>query len=185
MKKRVEKHIKNQDFVKVYLADKDDLSITHFEGFIFEQSDRFILMSDTTDFNYDGIVVLRKSDISEIKHKENERFFKKILDDEKITELIFTKRDALNFSLSTFEDMFEQLQSSGLSIIIECKYSKDDRFLIGPIVKTENKRVRLKYFNANGEFDLKPTSAKYKEITFFKIDSPYANIFYKYAKDIE
>lgn len=60
MKKRINKHIENKDFVKVYITDNDDTEITHFEGLIFEQNDKLILMNDMTDFYYDGLVILKK-----------------------------------------------------------------------------------------------------------------------------
>ncbi|MXV49610.1 hypothetical protein GS399_01390 [Pedobacter sp. HMF7647] len=185
MKKRIAKHIKNQDFVKVYITNTDDYEIDHFNGIIYEQNDKFILMCDTFDFNFDGFIVLRKSDISEIKCTENEKIFKQIIDNERITNSITKKRLAINVTLSAFKEMFIQLMYLKLPIIIECKYGKDDRFQIGPICEVDEKKVKLKHFNASGEFDLKPTTARYKEITFFRIDSPYANIFYKYAKEIE
>lgn len=60
MNKRINRHIENRDFVKVYITDKDDLIITHFEDFIFEQTERLILMNDMTDFNYDGFINYKK-----------------------------------------------------------------------------------------------------------------------------
>ncbi len=185
MKKSIAKHIENKDFVKVYIVDKEDLIITHFEGIIFEQSNKFIFMNDTNDFNFDGFIVLRKTDISEIKCTDNERFFKEIIDNEKITDLIFQRRRNLEFKLDNFQGMCNCLKNLNLPIIVECKYGNDKRFLIGPINDVEDKKVRIKYFNSRGEFDIKPVSAKYKEITFLRIDSPYANMFYKYTKEPE
>ncbi len=185
MKKRIKKHIENQNFVKVYLTDRDDLALTHFAGIIFEQTDKFILMNDMTDFFFDGFIILRKSDVSEIKHTENEKFFKTIIDQEKITDLILERREHLNFSLDNFFGMFTQLHESKLAIILECIYGEDERFQIGPVYEVGNKKVKLRYFNANGDFDLKPVSVKYKDITFVRFDSPYTNTFFKYAVEVE
>ena len=133
MKSRIKKHIEHQDYVKVYIVDNEDLKITHFEGIIFEQSDKFVLMCDTTDFYYDGLIVLRKRDISEIKHSDNERFFKHILDSEKISDVLIQKRAAIEFKLSSFKEMFTWIKDQKRPIIVECKYDKDDRFQIGQI----------------------------------------------------
>ena len=46
-----------------------------------------------------------------------------------------------------------------------------------------DKKVLIKYFNARGEFT-KPVSSKLKDITYIHVDSPYANTFYKYAKEV-
>lgn len=91
MKKRVKKYIDKNEFVKLYLTDKDENSLTHFEGFIFAQSSKFILMCDFQDFNYDGFVVVRKSDVSEIKRTENEIFFDSIVEAEGIKNKLLEK----------------------------------------------------------------------------------------------
>lgn len=91
----------------------------------------------------------------------------------------------MKISLAPFRELFSQIQNLCIPVIIECKYGNDDRFQIGPIYKVSDKKVRIKYFNARGEYDVKPVSSKFKEITSVKIDSPYANMFYKYAKEIE
>ena len=185
MKARIKKHIEKQDFVKVYIVDHNDLDITHFEGIIFEQTDKFVLMNDTTDFSYDGLIVLRKSDISEIKHSDNEKFLKHILDSENITDILIQKKSAIDFKLGGFKEMFTWIKNQNRAVIVESKYSNDDRFQIGPINEVLDKKVRIDHFNACGEYDLKPVSAKFKEITFFRIDSPYCETFYKYAKRVD
>ena len=184
MKKLIEKHIKNIDFVKVYLSDnKTDSEITHFEGYIFEQNKKFIIMNDMYDFTYDGLVIVKKSDISEIKHTKNEKFFTKILAKENIKKSIINTWEQRKISLQNIETIFTQIQSLQIPVILECQYGNDDRFIIGPIEKIGTKKVKVKYFNAQGEYDFKPVSAEYKDITVIRFDSPYANIFYKYAKD--
>lgn len=183
MNKKITKHIKNQDYVKVYIAD-DEL-ITNFNGFIFEQNEKFILIGCAPDFNYDGLAVIRKSDISEIKHSDNEKFFKKIMDEEKISQLIAERRKSILFSLDSFSKMFMQLKEQNLPIIIECNYGNKDRFIIGPVKDVEEKKVKIRYFNSVGEFDFKPVVIKYKEITSIKIDDPYATTFFKYTFEVE
>ncbi len=184
MNKKIAKHIKNQDYVKVYIADEDK-SITNFNGLIFEQSNKFILMSNTHDFYPEGLVVLRKSDVTEIRHSDNEKFYQKILEGEKIIPLIIDRCKSIPFSLDSFPKMFAQLQKLNLPLIVECNYNGDDRFNIGPVEEVLDKKVRIKYFNSRGEFDLKPVTLKYKEITVIRFDDPYANTFFKYAFQIE
>ena len=179
--KLISKHIKKKNFVKVYIS-YNGYNLTHFEGFIFEQNRDFILMSDMNDFNYDGLVVLRKSDISEIKHTDKIKFFHKILKKEKIKKRIFKRRAKIDFKLETMYKMMKQLKKLQIPIICEHLYEKEELFQIGPIQKVGKKKAEIKYFNALGKFDFKPAIAKYKSITYIQIDSPYANIFYKYVK---
>ncbi len=185
MKKRIKKYIDAKNFVKVYLADDDGFTLTHFEGIIFDQNEKFILMSDFDDFNYDGFVVARMTDISEIKKTDNESFFDSIIEKEGIKEVILQKASDLKFKLSDFPEMFNSLKELGGAIIIECLYETESKFQIGPVSKVEKKKVFIDYINAKGEYDLKPVTSKYKDITYFKLDSPYANMFFKYSKRVE
>ena len=48
MRKRINKHIENKDFVKIYISGNEN-SITHFEGINFEHNDKLLMMNDITD----------------------------------------------------------------------------------------------------------------------------------------
>lgn len=185
MKKRLKKHIEEQNFVKIYLADEDGFELTHFEGIIFDQNEDFILMCDLEDFSYDGFVVFRKSDISEIKRTDNEIFFDSIIKNEGIKEELIQKASSLDFSLGSMTEMFSKLFDDKQAIIIERLYETKTKFQIGPISKVVKKKVFIDYFNAKGEYDLKPVTSKFKDITYFRIDSPYSNLFFKYSKRID
>jgi len=156
--------------------------MAQFNGFILEEYKDFILMSDTYDFMFDGFIILKKSDIDEIKHTENEKFYLKILKQEKIKKDIYLKRRKLDFKLSSIKNMMKNLQRLKTPIICEHLYKKEDLFQIGTIEKVTKKKSQMKYFNARGEFTLKLLPIPYKTLTFIRIDSPYAKLFYKYSK---
>ena len=40
MKKRINKHIEKQDYVKVYIVDRDDLDLDNFSGIIYDQNEK-------------------------------------------------------------------------------------------------------------------------------------------------
>jgi len=185
MKQKLDQHILSHNYVKVYITDKESAHITHFAGIVFDQTDDLVLMSDTNDFDYDGLIVLRKNDISEIKHTDNERFVTHILEQEGLRENWLERRAAMNISLAPLQQLLEQVQALGLPIIAECRYKGDDIFQVGPIHSVTEEHLKIQYFNANGEYDLKPTLAELDAITFLRIDSPYANLMFKYAAKAE
>lgn len=185
MKKRIQKHIDKQDYVKVYTCDQDSTTITNYNGFILAQTNKYILVCNTNDFWYDGTTIIRKADIDEIRRTENEKFFQKIIEKEGLKEDFLKRSMLLNFQLDTYPKMFEAIRNMKIPVIVEAKYGNDDRFIIGPVIGFDSKKLKINHFNSRGEYDLKPVTCKYKEITHFTIDSPYANIFYKYAKTIE
>ena len=177
----MQKHIDKEHFVKIYIST-EDYEITHFEGFIFEQNKHFVLMNDMRDFDYDGFVVLKKSDISKIRHTKNEKFYLHILKKEKIKKKIFKLKKKLSFKLSSLHNMMFQLKQLKIPIICEHLYGKKDLFQIGTIQKVSKKKSKMRYFNARGEFDYKLLVINHNTLTTIKIDSPYTNIFYKYSK---
>lgn len=185
MKKRIQKHIDKEEYVKIYICDHDGAAITNFNGYILEQDKNFVLMSTNNDFFYEGISVIRKADITEIRRTENEKFFQKIMEKEDLKKEMFERKELLNFHLNGYPEMFQTIQEMNIAVIIEAKYGDDDRFLIGPVASCNKKHVKINYFNSRGEYDLKPVSCKYKEITHLTIDSPYARLYYKYSKIVE
>ena len=80
MKKKIQKHIDKQQYIKVYLEESDGSAMTRFEGVIFEQNEKFILMCDTHDFDYDGLIILRKKDISKIRRSAFDKFVDMVLE---------------------------------------------------------------------------------------------------------
>ena len=178
--KKIDKLLKKQAYCKVYIAN-DEVNFTHFNGIILNQNKVFLLMCDLNDFNFDGFVVFKKSDISEIKYGNNEKFINNVLIKEKIKDLIFDRYLSYNFELKDYKTMFEKLKEIKMPIIVEQLYFKYDLFQLGIINKIKNKKVLIDYLNASGEFDLKPVIAEYKNITCFRFDSPYANLYFKYS----
>lgn len=181
LEKKLAKHIKNEHFVKVYTAT-DEHSLENYTGFIFEENEKYILMSDMTDFNEDGFVILKKEDINRIRYRENERYFLRIMKKEKLKKKIFKQRKKLKFKLDSLENMMKNLQTLKIPIICEHLYKKDDFFQIGIIKKVLKKKSKMRYFNAIGEWDLKLLPIPYKSLTVIRIDSPYQKISYKYMK---
>jgi len=183
MNKRLTKHQKKKHFVKIYLSDSDDSAITHFNGIVVDQNKNFVMMLDFSDFNYDGFVVFRKKDISEIERTRSEAFFQKILEREKCLYNFLENRSPVK--LEGMRKMFKRLKKNNIPVIVEQRYKREDIFQIGPIHGVEKKKVRINYFNSRGEYDLKPVSSRFKDITFFRIDSPYTNLFYKNSRKIK
>ena len=180
---KIKKLIKNRAYCKVFIAN-DEVMFRHFDGIILSQNKEFLLMCEFFDFHYDGFVVFKKSDISEIKRGKNAKFFDKILDKENIKVEMYEKYLGFEFELSDYKTMFERLSELNLPIIVEQLYYKNEKFQLGLINKIKKDRVYIDYLNASGEFDLKPVCSEFKDITFFTFDSPYANFYYKYSINI-
>ncbi len=182
--KKLDKYIQKSNFVKVFISDRKGRELRHFEGVVFSYTDDFVFMCDLCDFNYDGLVVLRKSDITKVRHSEHEEFFENILKSENIIRKIRLQKRENPFRVNTMKRMLEQLQELKLPVIFECLYGSEATFQIGPIQRIDIDKIYIKYFNSKGEFDNELLEIDFNEITFLRFDSPYANMFYKYTDKI-
>ena len=185
MKKKIQKHIDKQQYVKVYLEESDGSAMTSFEGVIFEQNEKFILMCDTHDFDYDGLIILRKKDISKIRRSEFDKFVDMVLEKEDLKPQFIHNYTELDFHLGTWSKMFGALQIMEKAVIVDMLYGEDELFQLGSVSKVKPNSVVIDYISASGKYDLKPVVAKFKEITCVRIDSKYADLYYKYAKRVK
>lgn len=181
MKKTIAKHIEKKNFVKLFIVDKDGSEITKYYGFIFEQNDDFILMSETYDFIHEGFVIIRKQDISEICFNDISRHQMHILKSENRITSIYDRKKELGLSLMNYAELFNVLMEKNLSVVVECNYGNGDTFSLGTVHSVKKKKVKINYISAVGEYDFKPVTVAYDQITVVRFDNEYANLIHKHA----
>nr|HMU05913.1 hypothetical protein [Saprospiraceae bacterium] len=74
------------------------------------------------------------------------------------------------------------IKKAGFNIIIENENPEDYSFDIGPITKTIQNAVYIKYFNAKGYLNNQSTKITFDKITIAKFDDHYINVFSKYLR---
>ena len=84
MRKKIRQHIRKRNYVTVYITDRDSTVIAHYNGVLLAQSDCLLLIGVMYDFFYDGLVLVRKRDISEIRYSKKEKFFNQVIENEGI-----------------------------------------------------------------------------------------------------
>ncbi len=170
----VKEFMNNQQFVSIYRDKIDDHSI---EGFILGVSDELLLLQYIYDFNLDGLMILRLSDITEIKSNETAKFQKQLL----IQERIFEKID-FNFKLNieNWKTALTQLLSMFEYFIIEDEEAEEPVFLIGKVLKIGKSDVNFEYFTGTGNWDEKPIKLPFKNITSCQVNSNYLNVYQRY-----
>jgi len=185
MKKSIQKHIDKEHYVKLELTNSKDKALCSFGGYIIAQNKHFILFCDFMDFHYDGMVIIKKKDVAEIRYSDFEKQLDKMKAGEGIKQNALKRVRKLNVKLGTYPEILEQIKAKDLAIIIEDLYGNKDYFQIGPIEKIGKKAVKLHYMNAKGYYEFKPVKAYYTDITFTRFDGPYATLFYKYSQSRE
>jgi hypothetical protein len=174
--KVISKYIEKKKFVQVRRDFIDDEA--HINGFILDVSEDFILVQSEEDFRLTGYAILHKNKFDSIQFDGIDNTVKKILKKEGVIAKEYGINKKIN--LSSWGSIFKNLKKLDFHVIIECEDKEDPIFLIGPIVKIDEKSVSIHNYDATGVFDDKPTKVKFKDITIVKFDERYANLFRKY-----
>ncbi len=69
---------------KLVSIRRDAIDSNSIQGFVLAASDELLLIQYVYDFNLDGLMVLRLSDVTEIKSGATDKFQKQLLIDEQI-----------------------------------------------------------------------------------------------------
>jgi hypothetical protein len=185
MTKTLQQHIDNGDFVKVEVVDNNGRHLRYVDGYVLDQNKDHVLMTDTLDLHYDGIVLIKKEHVAKFERRSPQRFLKHILRNEKVENTMFKRVQRTKWEIGTMEGFLEQAMRKDMTAILEAARGKDIMWQLGPIVKIGKKRLSIDHIDATGRYPLKPMSVKYKHVIWVKLDSPYANTFAKYAERVK
>ena len=177
--KKLKKHIKRKDFVKIYRKGIEGDADIH--GFILQINKDFLLIQVEEEFTLNGYVIIRKDSFDSIRLSETEIFQRKILDKEGILKSDYGINAEIN--IESWSTIFKDLRQKDYFAIVECEDLKTPAFAIGEISKTSNKSVGIRYFSPQGIIDEKTTKIKYKEITLVKFDNLYTKMYRKYLRE--
>ena len=172
-------YFNNKRYCKVYRqvsGEKDEKS----NGYIVDYSNKFVLLQTTDDFVIDGFSVFPIESITGLQSNNSDRYYDKIMNAEGLVQGIHNKH---KINLSSWESIFRSIKKAGLNVIVENEDPEDNSFDIGPIIRVTNSAVSIRYFNAKGYLDDKPTSIKWRLITIVRFDEHYINTFSKYLRE--
>ena len=147
------------------------------QGFVLGSSDQLVLLQYVYDFNLDGLMILRTSDISEVKCTKTEEFQNQRLADE---GLLCKVRFDYAVDLSDWRSAIDDLRREHSIFILECELLKDPDFAIGHILEAGEERVSMKYFTGAGNWLEEPVEFKYGDITSCQVATNYANVYQRY-----
>jgi hypothetical protein len=172
--KHAKEFMREQKLVSIRRHKIDPNSI---QGFILALSDELVLLQYVYDFNLDGLMVLRLSDISEIKCSATDEFQKQLLIDEQLFNKInFSSK----FTVENWKTTLTQLSSHYDYCILEDEEPEEPIFLIGKIQKIGKTDVSLTYFSGTGNRDEKPSKLPFKKISSYQVNTNYLNVYQRY-----
>ena len=175
---KIKYHYENKKYCKI-LRKFAKNSRGETSGFIVDYSENFIIIQESNEFDILGYFVFPISTIEEIRYNNSDKYYEKILKEEKLIEKVGLKH---KIELKNWQTIFESIKDCGLNVIIENENPEDETFDIGPITKITGKSVFINYFDAKGFLDDEETEIDWDKITLVKFDDRYVNIFSKYLR---
>jgi hypothetical protein len=151
------------------------------QGFVLGASDQLVLLQYVYDFNLDGLMVLRTSDISELRQSKTDEFQERLLAKEGlITRIPFD----YSVDLSSWRGAIAALSKKHQFLILECELLEKPDFAIGRVVKIGAGEVRLKYFTGAANWLEEPIRLKYEDITCCQVNTNYVNVYERHFERI-
>lgn len=175
--KMLNKYIEKKDYIKIRRKTAEGWD--YIGGFILQLSKKFLLIQKNEEFSLNGYIIIPQIKYS-IRCCDFEKAFKKILFNEGITERDYGINEQI--TLDSFQSIFQDLQDNDYHVIVECENLSNPSFTIGPITKVSKKSVRIRYYDATGKLNQKPSKILYKDITKITFGDRYSTIFRKYLK---
>ena len=175
--KALRKHIKRRDLVSLRRTTIDDQSI---QGFVLDCSKALILIQYVYDFHLDGFMVLRRSDITELKTKATDRFQRQLLLSEGVL-------DQVEFSFRAPIESFDSFLASRSSeeiVIVEDEVSEPDRFLIGTVSQIGGGIATIRHFTGVARLVEPPDDIRTNQITSCQTRTNYSRFYERHFERI-
>lgn len=147
------------------------------QGFVLGSSDQLVLLQYVYDFNLDGLMILRTSDISEVERTKTEKFQEQRLADEGLLSKV---RFGYAVDLQDWRSAINGLRGEHSIFILECELLEDPNFAIGRILDAGEEQMSMKYFTGAGNWLDDPVQLKYNDITSCQVATNYANVYQRY-----
>ena len=147
------------------------------QGFVLDESKDLILIQYVYDFNLDGLMVLRKDDITSLETTDTDKFQTSLLKDENLIEKINFEH---NYVLESWQSFIHSAMKNHEYFIVEEEEYEEPEFNIGRILNLEEKEFTLRYFTGVARWIEEPVIIKYSDVTCIQIETNYLNFYQKY-----
>ncbi len=170
------RHKDNRNLISI---ERKEIDANRIQGFILGASTNLVLVQYVYDFKLDGLMILRVSDISDLRRSKTDKFQLKLLKDENIYDRVNFN---VNYDPTDWKTAILGLNKDFEYFILENELASDPVFLIGRITKITPRSVHLKYFSGAGNWDKEPSVIKYSDITACQVDTNYINVYRRYFR---
>jgi hypothetical protein len=161
---------------------REHLDSNSIQGFILGLSDELLLLQYVYDFNLDGLLVIRKADITDVNCRATDAFQKQLL----ITEGLFQQIPfGKCYNLEDWKSIISQLWRQFKFVIVEDEHGETKEFLIGEVQKITKKGISLRYFSGAGNWNEELKKLLFSRITSCQVNTNYLNVYQRYFERTE
>jgi hypothetical protein len=176
--KSLREHTQRRDLVSMRRARIDSFSI---QGFVLASSKTLVLLQYVYDFRLDGFMVLRRTDITELKAGKTDRFQRQLLATEgALAQVDFDYRAPIESY-----DSFLAAISPDEIVIVEDEITEPKQFLIGTISHLEDGRATIRHFTGVGRLVKPLETISTGQITSCQIRTNYTQVYQRYFERIK
>jgi hypothetical protein len=168
--------LKAKSLVSVRRRDVDDYGI---QGFLVGLSESLMAIEYVYDFQIDGLAVLRRSDITEVKRTETDAFQERLLKHEG------TRPGAqvpMPLELEGWKSLIQQLSEHYPLMILERELGPSPEFAIGRPIRATAAQVEFHTFTGIGKWSTKTERLKYAQITCLQVNTRYLGFYQRHCE---
>lgn len=156
---------------------RNEIDPNSIQGFILASSEQLIVLQYVYDFNLDGLMVLSRPEITEIRSTATDKFQRKLLANEGLVKVVPFETV---FDLQNWRTIIKQFAKAYPLIILECERGDEPDFIIGRIEKTTPVAVYIRYFTGTGKWLDELVRVKYSDITSCQVGTNYLKFYERY-----
>ena len=152
---------------------RSELESNKVQGFPLAYSKKLLLFRYVYDFHIEGLLLVRRSDITDSQCGKTDRFQRKLLEAEnKLKRGVFRS----DYSIDNFSTFLRGLGAEKIAVM-ENETPESSQFYIGRIVAVGKQYVTMQEFNGVGNWDRQHTEIELNEITSCQVETNYINFY--------
>lgn len=160
---------------------RDELDDAQIMGFLLSHSKELVLIQYIADFRTDGLMVLRKQDITYLECDKTAQFQYQILRANGVIDAIDF---SVNFAVTNWHTVFSGMANEYSICSVEEEGVDDYLFMIGKLVTLNSQSVTMHEFTGSARWLDDYTEIDFADITCFRVDDHYGNAYLQYFENV-
>jgi len=156
---------------------RENIDSQRIQGLLVDFSNDLVLIHYVFDFIFDGQMILRRSDLSEIKSDKTDLLQTQLLKDDGIYSSFEFE---LNMDLTSWQTVFSTLNSQCRFVTLEDENSNDPSFYLGEVKNVGSKSVSILEFSGAANWRDENSAINYEDISCLQLNTNYAITYERY-----